>query len=217
MGYYPVYLDLTERPCVVIGSGEEAERKARELVEAGASVTFIGTETSREIEEMAERDAITLLRRPYQKGDLRDAFLAIAATPQDIPLSMQIYREAQEERTLLNVVDVTYLCTWIAPAVVRRGNLTLAIATGGRSPAMARKVREELERSLPQEYADLLEILALVRSTLRSRHIRPDPEAWQRAMDDETMRLLHQGEWESVQERLVAALTRSVEVGKPRE
>ena len=145
MGYFPVYLDLRGRRCVVIGEDDEAQMKAGALVEAGAEVTVICPEDRPRFTEMAERGDITLHNRHYQPGDLSGAFLAISATTHDRPLSEAIHEEAEREKCLLNVVDITDLCTWIYPALVRRGDATVAISTNGRSPAMASFLRREID------------------------------------------------------------------------
>ncbi len=210
MGYYPIFLDLQERPCTVIGAGEEAERKVQELIAAGARVTVICREDSTVFREMEARAEITLHHRPYARGDLAGAFLALAATTEDRRLSEAVADEARAEGVLLNVVDVTDLCTWIYPAIVRRGQATIAISTDGKSPAMARFLRERLDESLPPEYGTLLEILAEVRGELRRRRVRPAAGAWQKALDAETLGLLAAHEWDRVQARLMSALTDAV-------
>ena len=103
-------------------------------------------------------------------------------------------------------MDLPDLCTWIAPALVRRGDLTLALSTAGRSPAMARFVKEELEHVIPKEYGTLLEILAEVRHDLRRRRITPPPEAWQKALDGEIRDLLTKHDWPGVKECLLRFL-----------
>lgn len=206
MGYYPVFLDLRGRSCVVIGGGEEAERKALGLVEAGAHVTVICPEKSVAFEDMSAKGQITFHQRRYIHGDLAGVFLALSATTDDRRLSEEIAREAQVEKVLLNVVDVTNLCTWIFPAIVRRGEVTIAISTNGGSPAMARFLRSELDESLPKEYGMLAAILAEVRNELRRRHLRILPDAWQDALDSETMSLLADQDWNGVQAHIMASL-----------
>lgn len=206
MGYYPVFLDLRGRSCVVIGGGEEAERKALGLVEAGAHVTVICHEESPAFQNMSDTGQITLHQRRYDQGDLAGVFLALSATTDDRELSEEIAREAEAEKVLLNVVDVTDLCTWIFPAIVRRGEVTIAISTNGGSPAMARFLRTELDKSLPEEYGMLANILAEVRNELRRRRVRVLPDAWQDALDSETMSLLADQDWDGVQAHIMTSL-----------
>ena len=208
MGYFPVYLDLRGRRCVVIGEDDEAQMKAGALVEAGADVTVICSEDRLHFTEMAERGDITLRTRDYQPGDLNGAFLAISATTHDRPLSESIRDEAEREKCLLNVVDITDLCTWIYPALVRRGDATVAISTNGRSPAMASFLRREIDNALPPEYGLLLDVLADVREELRGDGKRPPSGRWQAALnDDETRSLIVAGDEAGLRARLVAILT----------
>ena len=203
MGYYPIYLDLRERPCVLIASTgalpEEVDRKVQGLVDAGARVTIISRLAPPGVARLVEEGRISLEQRSYREGDLIGVFLAIAATTDDLPLSQRVADEATRERVLLNLVDVTYLCTWIAPALVQRGDVTVAISTNGRSPAMARRVRQEVERAVPPEYGQLLDVVATVRLELRRRGIRPPAEAWQEALGADTMVLVTQRDWDAVQ------------------
>ncbi len=210
MGYYPVFLDLRDRSCVVIGEDAEAREKAKALVEAGARVTVICRDIVDAFAEMAGRGEIALYTRPYQDGDLAGAFLAIAATTHDRQLSEAIHREALQERVLLNVVDITELCTWIYPALVRRGDATIAISTNGRSPAMASFLRREVDRALPSEYAMLVDVLAEVREEIRNVGQRPPSQLWQDALDDDAVRdLLRSGDQRALHVRLREILTDS--------
>ncbi len=208
MGYFPVYLDLRGRRCVVIGDDDEAQMKAGALVEAGAVVTVISPEERPRFTEMAERGDITLHSRGYEPGDLKDAFLAISATTHDRPLSETIKAEAEQEKCLLNVVDITDLCTWIYPALVRRGDATVAISTNGRSPAMASFLRREIDEALPDGYGMLLDVLADIREELRRDERMPPSGRWQTALNDEQARAHIDAEDESaLRQRLVALLT----------
>ena len=194
MRYFPVYLDLRGRPCVVIGGGPEAEEKAERLVEDGARVTVVWWGESAPFERMAAEGRIELRRRRYEPGDLHGAFLALAATTYDLSLSEAISAEAESEGVLLNVVDVTRLCNWIYPAIVRRGDVTVAISTNGRSPAMARRLRMDIEDALPPVYGPLLDLLAEVRVEFLARGVRPPAEAWQRAITGQLLEWLEAGD-----------------------
>ena len=191
---------------MVMGTGPEAERKVEGLLEAGARVTVVTDQPSHPLDEMEKQGRIVLHRRPYSEGDLAGAFLAIAATTEDVELSRRIANEAEREHVLLNVMDITALCTWIAPALVQRGKLTMAISTSGLSPAMARFVREELEEAVPEEYETLLEIVAEVRKGLRRRGVRPHPDAWNAALNSDIKALLAKGDSEGVAARLLELL-----------
>jgi precorrin-2 dehydrogenase len=172
MAYVPIFLDVTGRECVVVGGGEVAARKVESLLEAGARVTVVSPRLSPALESFAASGAVTHIARAYQRGDIRGCVLVYAAT--DRP---KLHRElAAEARALgipVNVVDVPELCTFIAPAVVKRGALQIAISTGGASPAFAARLRRELEDHFGTEYARTLEVLRAARRRLHADEIDP--------------------------------------------
>ena len=161
--YYPVYLDLTGRECLVVGGGDVAERKIFSLLEAGAKVKVVSPVVTGRIRRLAEDSSITLVLREYRPGDLKGVFLAISAT--DNPdTNRAITGEAKQNNILLNVVDSPAECNFIVPSVVRRGDLVISISTFGKSPALARKIRERIQRDYGEEYGPLLEILGFCRN-----------------------------------------------------
>ncbi|MFZ0887138.1 MAG: bifunctional precorrin-2 dehydrogenase/sirohydrochlorin ferrochelatase [Candidatus Binataceae bacterium] len=174
MGYIPIFLEVGGKPCIVVGGGEVAQRKVRALLEARATVTVVSPALSAELAAMARRGTIRHLARSYQRGDLRGFVLAYAATD-DGAVSRQLAVEADELGIPINVADVPELCTFVAPSVIRQGDLQIAVSTSGASPAMARRIREELEPMFGAEYALALEILRAARSWLQAAE--PDPAA----------------------------------------
>lgn len=208
--YYPAYLNLEGRRCVVIGGGQVAERKIVHLLECGARVGLISPEATPFLQELARQEKIEWIHKEYEPGDLKDAFLAIAATD-DPRVSREISWEAERSKVLLNVVDVTKYCMFIAPAIVRQGDITLAISTGGSSPALARRLREELQGYLTKEYADLAKVLAQVRVAIRRQGVVVDPDAWQEGIKDGLMDLIRRGQLEEAKSRLVAFLVQSAQ------
>ena len=188
--YYPVYLDVRDRRCVIVGGGQIAEGKVAALLESGAQVCIISPDVTGEIQGMADAGMISLEKREYRDGDLQGAFIAIAATD-DSNLNERISREATARNIPLNVVDVTHLCTFIAPSIVRRGEVTVAISTAGLSPALARKLRVELQESPALDYADMAPMLSEVRLELRSEGAVIDAEHWQTCLNRELVTLFH--------------------------
>ena len=178
--YYPAFIDVRDRACVVIGGGDIGEEKVFKLLECNARVRVIGPEISHGVQELVDGDRVTWVRREYRQGDLEGAFIAIAAI-NDNGVNMQIAQEAERRNVLLNVVDVTHLCTFIAPSVVRRGEVAIAASTGGASPALARKFREVLSGSPVEsshsvmDYAELAPLLADVRSQIRRFQHKAQP------------------------------------------
>ncbi len=165
MTYYPINLDITDRECVVVGGGSVALRKIRSLLGSEARVTVISPQVVPEIDELAEQRKLICLRRGYQRGDLDNAFLAFAAT--DNPgTQAEVSREANEKGVFLNIVDDPDGCDFQIPATIRRGELLIAISTGGNSPAISRMIRQELEDHFGFEYAALIFLFAKIREKL---------------------------------------------------
>lgn len=163
MKTYPVCLvHLEGARCVIVGGGAVAARKAAGLVEAGARPVVISPMLCDALEERAARGEVHAVRRAYREGDLEGARLAIAATD-DAAVNHRVSEEARARNVPVNVVDDPDHCTFIAPAVVRRGDLLLAIATGGRAPALARRLRQQLEGQYPPAYGALIELAGELR------------------------------------------------------
>ena len=211
--YYPAYLDLTGRRCVVIGAGAVAERKVRQLLASEADVTLVSPDATGELEQMAAEGAVRWVRRGYAPGDLAGMMLAIAATD-DETVNRQVHAEAEREKTLLNVVDVTPLCGFIAPSIVERGPVTVAVSTAGTTPALARKLRELMDDAEHCEclrWADAVGVLGAVRSELKSRGASVPPDAWQLAMNEELLELVKAGRDSEAREQLLRSLLSAVE------
>src|SRR5208282_284919 len=155
MGYIPIFLDVTGRECVVVGGGEVAARKVESLLEAGAHVTVVSPRLSPPMSAIVAREPITHVAREYERGDIRGCVLVYAATD-DPNLHRDLAAEARALGIPINVADVPDLCTFIAPAVVKRGALQIAISTSGASPAFAARLRSELEHQFGTEYALIL-------------------------------------------------------------
>ncbi len=162
MRYYPVYLNLKGRRVVLIGAGPVALQKIPALLESEADVKIVAPEALDEIQELARAHKLEWNRRPYRSSDLEDATLVIAATD-DPELQQRVAAEARARRIWVNVVDVTPLCDFIAPAIVARGDVQIAVSTGGASPALAKFIREKLEPLFGSEYAELTELLQRLR------------------------------------------------------
>ena len=190
--FYPVFLNLTERRCVIIGGGQIAEGKISKLLDSGAKIIVISPDATQGIRGFAERGQIELDLRKYQEGDLQGAFLAIAAT-NDRVVNQEIFEEAEKQGILLNAVDDMPRCTFIAPSIVERGPVTVAISTGGASPALARKLREKMEVSSALDWADATSVLSKARQIIKDKQIAVDPQRWQCCMTDELLTMIQAG------------------------
>ena len=165
MGYYPVFLDLDKTRCLVIGGGTIAERKVEALLAAGGAVTLVSPELTAALHALEAAGRLTVQQRPYQREDLDTVSLVIAATD-DPALQQQVAADAKQANILCNIVDQPALCSFIVPAVVQRGDLTIAVSTNGASPALAKKIRQDLAEQFGSEYAVALRLLRLIRERL---------------------------------------------------
>jgi siroheme synthase-like protein len=195
VSYYPVFLDLRDRPCAVLGGCAMAEEKVRGLLAAGARVTVIAPSLTPALAELAAEGRILHRAREYQPGDLQGVVLAIS-TDRTPEVAGAVWREARDRNVLLNTVDDVPHCNFIAPAVVRRGDLSIAISTGGKAPVLAVRLRQRLERELGEEHARFLALAGAARETLADR--QPDfatrRELWYRLVDSDVLDLLRQGD-----------------------
>lgn len=165
MSAYPIVLQLEGRPCLVVGGGAVAERKARELLAAGAAVTVVAPQLSPGLCELAREKAIASKRRRYRRGDVGGFFLAIAATDSS-EANRRIHREAVRRRVLINAVDDPERSSFLMPALVRRGRLLVAVSTSGAVPYFARELRRFLEARLYPQIGEDLERLERLRAAV---------------------------------------------------
>ena len=185
-----------------------AERKTAMLLEHQASVTVISPSLNKGLQHLAEQGAIQTIIRNYQAGDLEEAFLVIAATD-DPHINTDIADQRVKQGTLLNVVDNPEISDFILPALVRRGDITIAISTAGRSPALARKIRSELEKSFGAEYATLVTLISEVRSELNRRGVTVHGDDWQEVLDlDSLLEMIRAGRTEEVKTILLHNLNK---------
>jgi len=173
MRYYPINLDINGHTCLVVGGGPVGLRKVTTLLECGARVTVVSPEVESRIEQLAEEGRIRLERRAYTTSDLDGKFLVIGATD-DNALNRKISWDAGRKKMLCNIADVPDACNFILPSIVHRGDLIIAISTSGSSPAMAKKLRRELEIQYGEEYGDLLSFMQAVRRRLLSQAHAPE-------------------------------------------
>jgi precorrin-2 dehydrogenase/sirohydrochlorin ferrochelatase len=192
---YPINLvGLAARRCVVVGGGEVAQRKVESLLEAGAErVVVISPRLTHKLRTLRQANRIEHRHRGYRKGDLEDAFVVVAAT-HDPDVNRDVWQEAQERRLLINVVDDPHRCNFFVPSVVRRGDLTISICTGGQDPALSAHLRQELEPRFGHEYAAFLEIAGGLRDRVgRDLSGRARSRFWYALTDSEVLALLKDG------------------------
>jgi siroheme synthase-like protein len=176
MGYLPIFMDLRGRDCLVVGGGAFAASRIDALVEAEAVVTLIAPEITPRLAALAEAGAIHYCARGYISSDMRGRFMAWVSAA-DAAIARTVANDARAMRVLINAGDRPELCDFITPAVVKRGEVQIAIGTGGASPALARRLRERLESIVGPEYGPLAEISRHARKWLRSRVEDPEERA----------------------------------------
>jgi len=203
--YLPIFLDIAGKPVVVIGGGEVALRKVEGLLDASARVTVVSPALHPELSRLVEEDRLRCEQREYRRGDLEGYTLAFVASD-DRSVNAAVAREAKERGVWINAVDDPANCDFVMPGVVRRGDFIVAISTSGGSPAMARKLREEIEAFLTEDYVLLLELATEVRRELREKGVQVDSEVWNAALDSEMRDLLTQGRLAEAKERLLRFL-----------
>jgi siroheme synthase-like protein len=208
VAYYPVFLELADQPCLVIGGGAVAERKVEGLLTAGARVTVISPTLTPRLEERARNGQICHLARTYQYGDLTGYRLVFTATG-NAKINTAIFQEGQERGVWINAADDPARCNFILPAIVRRGELTVAVATGGVAPALTRVIKEELETYFTADYAMLAQVVADVRRELKQRGLSRDGKAWRSALTDNAFRrLITEGRREEARVYLLGQVTK---------
>lgn len=173
MTLFPVFVKLAGRRCLVVGAGTVGQAKIRSLLDAGAIVDVVAPHATAEVEEWAGRGNVRWEKRDFQSSDLDDAFFVIAATNSS-ETNAVIFRESQQRKVLCNSVDDPQNCDFYYPAVVRRGDLQIAISTAGKSPALAQRLRKDFEAQFGPEYGDWLDELGHARNDLFAQPIDPE-------------------------------------------
>jgi len=204
--YYPVFLRIHKKKCVVVGGGRVALRKVRMLLDCGGEVKVVSSTFHFNLLRLAEKKAIRLIQRDYEPGDLTGAAIVVAATDKQ-EINRRVAEEAKRVRALVNVVDDPEPSSFILPSYFRKGGLTLAVSTGGTSPALARKIKTELQKNFGKEYATLLLLIGEIRSSLKKRGIRINAGRWQKVLDLEPLlRLLRVGKLKKAKQILLDKL-----------
>jgi precorrin-2 dehydrogenase / sirohydrochlorin ferrochelatase len=204
---YPILLDLTGKRCLVVGGGQVAERKVGRLLECGAAVEVVAPAATPGLEALADDGRIRLWRRPARPEDVADAFLVFAATD-DPAVNRALAGSARARGTLVNVADDPDACTFLVPAVFRRGDLTVAVSSGGGSPALAKRLRERLEATIGPEYEAFLAALRQLREEAQARISDPAVRQtlYRQALDSDLFATAAGGDREAVTAQIAALL-----------
>jgi precorrin-2 dehydrogenase/sirohydrochlorin ferrochelatase len=193
MRYYPINLDVQNRECLVVGGGGVGERKVKTLLECGALVTVVTTDATEALQTLASERSISLKTREYERSDMQGKFLVIGATDNE-EVNETISKDAAERGLLCNIADRPAACNFVLPAIARQGDLLIAISTSNKSPAVARRIRQNLEKEFGPEYGLLLNLMGAIRQKLLSES--KSPEAHKRVFEQ----LLDEGLLEMIRE-----------------
>lgn len=204
MRYYPINLDVAGRGCVVIGGGPVAERKTLTLLSAGAIVTLISPEATDGLRKLAADGRLDWRQRCWQAGDLAGCFMAVCATSQQA-VNAAAAAEGRQLGVLVNVADNPELSDFTLPALVSRGDLLIAVSTGGGSPMLARRIREQIEQQYNEHFGCYLQELAAIREQMKNcLPAAADREGfWRLALDTETLDLVRQGNLGEAKEKIL--------------
>jgi precorrin-2 dehydrogenase / sirohydrochlorin ferrochelatase len=198
--YYPAILDIAGRGALVVGAGNVGEGKITGLLNADAAVKVVSLTATPQVKRWAEEGKLELELRGYESEDLEGRFLVIAAT-EDNDTNVRVFEDAERRQMLCNVVDVTHLCNFILPSIVRHGDLAIAVSTGGASPALARRIRLSLGQCYGDEYAVGLRVLGALREELKAAYPEPRERKviFERMVYSEFMDLVRAGDAEAIE------------------
>ncbi|PRR82210.1 precorrin-2 dehydrogenase/sirohydrochlorin ferrochelatase family protein [Clostridium vincentii] len=166
--YYPMMLNIENKKCLIVGGGDIAHRKIFELIEYGASITVVSPNINEKIKVLADNSVINYIKDRYDKSYIEDIYIVVAST-NDFKVNNQIFRDCSERRILVNIVDDPKNCSFIVPSKIKRGDLTIAISTNGKSPTLSRCIRENLEKIYDEDYETFLNILGDVRQEVMGK------------------------------------------------
>lgn len=206
MGGLPVVLELTGRRCLVVGGGSVAERKVEALLAASARVTVVSRCVTTALQVHARAGHLRLVMRRYRDHDLAGQALVFVATGDHV-LNAAVTRDARARGVWVNTADDPSHCDFTLPSVLRRSELTVAVSTGGTSPALARAIREELESYFTEDYGRLARVSAEARRELRGAGIMAGPDAWRHALAGDVRRLIAAGKVDEAKDHLIDQLS----------
>lgn len=211
MSYYPVLLDLEGKEVLVVGGGRVAERKICTLLEYGAKIFLISKEITNNLHQMVEGGKIVLLGSEFEEGFLNGVFLVIAAT-NDKDLNHRVGQSAQTRGLLVNAVDQPRDCNFIVPSIIRRGDLLIAVSTSGKSPAVAKRLRKELEKQFGSEYAKLLALMGRIRTAVLQLDLPQEENSriFEALLDSNLLEVLNRKDSKELKEVLARILPETI-------
>lgn len=206
MALYPIFIETKGRRVIVIGGGHVGAEKVRGLLNGEADITVVAPALLPELAEHAAAGRIRHIAREYQESDLDGGYEFIMVATDDGAINAEVAAAGKRRRIWVNAADDPKNCDFILPAVVRKGKITLAASTSGTSPALARRLREELDAYLTEDMPALADLLAEVRQEIRKRGIKVENDTWQQAIDGQLRVLLAQRRYGQARARLISRL-----------
>jgi precorrin-2 dehydrogenase/sirohydrochlorin ferrochelatase len=208
--YYPVFLDIADKKCVVVGGGEVAARKVKRLLNCDAKVSVVSPQLNPELAALKDAGRISHIASEYLNEFISGSALVIGATD-DEKTNLLISRYAHEKGIPVNIVDDPQKCDFILPSIVERGDLVIAIGTGGKSPALARHLREELESLYGAEYDIFLQILGDLRSQM-IKNAGAGRSWFDALISSEILELIRKKDWEKVKKTVLEITGQEVKI-----
>ena len=214
MKYYPLFLDITDRRCVVVGGGEVAERKAGRLLDFGASVVVVAKTLTPGLETLKKEGKINHITADYDKALIDDAFLVFGATDRD-DVNADISRDARGKGILVNIVDDPDKCDFVLPSLLMQGDLLVAVSTGGKSPALAKKLRGDMEQLFGTEYKTLLEVMGQLRERLvvKGRSSDENRRLFESVVHSDILKHIRDKSWDKVRKIIYDITGENIRVG----
>jgi len=211
---YNISLKICDKPCLVVGGGDVAERKAGRLLDFGASVVVVGKTLTPGLETMKKESRINHIEADYDNAFLDDAFLVIGATDRD-DVNADISRDGREKGILVNIVDDPDKCDFVLPSLLKQGDLLIAISTGGKSPALAKKLREEMEQHFGTEYRTLLEVMGQLREKLvvKGRSSDENRRLFESVVHSDILKHIRDKSWDKVKKIIYDITGKNITVG----
>ncbi|HEX5478851.1 MAG TPA: bifunctional precorrin-2 dehydrogenase/sirohydrochlorin ferrochelatase [Dehalococcoidia bacterium] len=206
MALYPIFIETKGRRVIVIGGGHVGAEKVRGLLAGEADITVVSPELIPELQEHTDAGRIAHIARAYRESDLDDGYEFVMVATDDGAINAEVSAAGKRRGIWVNAADDPKNCDFILPSVVRKGKITLAASTAGASPALARRLREELDAYLTEDMPALADLLAEVRQEVRQRGIKIENDTWQEAIDEQLRVLLAQRKYVAARARLVERL-----------
>ena len=211
MSYYPVFIELEGKTVLVVGGGKVAQRKVETLLKFGASIHIVSKGLTHKLKKLVESKKIHHIGEEFKDEHLDGAFLAIAATDDKL-LNQKISKNARMRNLLINAVDQPSDCNFIVPSIINRGDLLIAISTSGKSPALAKRIRKDLEAQFGSEYEVFLTLMGRLRTDILSLGFsqKENSRIFNEIVDSGILNFMEKGDWEGVESALRRILPRDL-------